>query len=487
MGVIWGPVVLALTAVVLVIASRGSGAGMVLYAFGVGASLFALRSPAQGVVAILAVASVDGILKGVLPGWYTLLLKDVVMWLAVFRWLALRRYQAAANVGSLRVTVLAIVFILWVCAEAANVFAGSLLVSLAGIRSWVGWMPVFLLAYEGFRDRKEILSVAYSVVVLAGFVGAYGVVQQMIGMDHLLAVSHHFSYIEKFGLGVPGKYRVISTMPHPGMFGHYMATALPIALAFVLMPGLSMRHRLTAGLAAAAIAGGAIASGGRLAFGALLTSALLLLLLARNAKMIVFGGLVAAVIAVAVVRMVSPDALRRSSSVFDWATTIDRITYPLKKGWRAISEHPLGTGVATGVGVGRALALLGGKARIRGSRVGSGMVEGEFGRAFRELGVPGGLLFVWLVGTVMIGSLAVHRRMRDPAMRAFAAGLTAAIISVVLGLLVGPALYLMPMAAIFWIAYASVLRIGAEEQAQASEAQAAADQAQMQRGTAVGR
>ncbi len=455
----WLPVLAAASATAAIIGFRGANAAVILYVLGAATVLMALGSPALGLSTLLAVASIDGITKGVLPGWFTLLYKDVILWICVFRWLVTRRHAAAANIAELRVTILLIIFILWVIAEAANVFSAGLLPAAAGVRSWVGWIPVFFVAYEGLRDRRDILSLCYTAVIIAAGVGAYGVVQQAIGMDHLLRVSPHFEYIKRFGSGVPGKYRIISTTPHPGVFGHYMATVLPIALSLVLLPQVRLRQRLVVTVAAVAIVGGAIASGGRLALASLLTSALLLLLLARNIRALAVGSVVTLIVAFGAIRIVSPEALERPARLFNWSESIDRVVFPLRAGWRAVMKHPLGTGVATGVGLGRALQLLGGRPAVRIAPVAVGMVEGEFGRAFRELGIPGGLLFVALIVYIFASAFSVHRRLRDSRLRFTTGGLLAAMVAVALGLLVGPALYLMPTAAIFWIAYASILRL----------------------------
>ncbi|MCD6351492.1 MAG: hypothetical protein J7M26_05185 [Armatimonadetes bacterium] len=452
-----GPVVWGAAAVAAIILSRGKLTDIALPAFAFYAILVALGPPVPAMVMLIVVSSLDGIFKGVATGWFTLLFKDVILWLAVLRWAALRKHGQYAEVP--RVTVVAIMaaFVLWVCAEGINVFTLSWLVALAGIRAWAGWMPTFFVAYEGIRKRRDVAVLWLTLVFAAGLTGAYGTVQQAIGYDHLLRVSPAFAYVEHTKLSGGATYRAMSTLPYPGMFGHYMATVLPLGLAFFLAPLLPLRLRWLSALAVLGMAGGALASGGRLAAASAMTCALLFLLLSRQARVVFVGLLVAVLLTSVAVKLVAPTAVTRVSHVFDMAVTLDRVIHPFRQGFRAISEHPLGTGVATGVGLGRAARLLG--TRVKIEQEAGGMIEGDFGRAFRELGLPGGFLFLCLVGHVLSRGMAVHRRMRHPGWRVVSAALVAVLISEALGLLVGPAFYLMPVAALFWLAYASLLRL----------------------------
>lgn len=450
------PVVAGAAAFLAGIAGGGGVATVAVNAFGIVAMLVALGPPVGAVAMLIVVASLDGFIKGIAPGWFTLLLKDIVLWLAVFRWMLLRRMGDYAGAPTPAMTAMLAAFVLWVFAEAVNVFTVSWLVALAGVRTWVGWVPVFFIAYESIRDRKDMLTLLLTLTITAGLVGAYGMVQQAIGYDHLLRVSGEFWYVERLGI-TGGRYRAMATLPHPGMFGHYMGMALPLALTLALTPLLAAGQRLAAAGAALATAGGALASGGRLAAGAVLTAGVLVLLLVRQARALFIGLLLAGAIGLGAVRLVSPEAVWRATRVFDWSVTIHRIVFPFKKAMQAAMKTPLGTGVATGVGIGRARRLIGDVQIARGA---GGMVENEFGRAFRELGIPGGALFTFMVLFIVLGALRIHISVRDPAWRYISAGLTAMLVAEVLGLLVGPAFYLMPVAALFWIAYASILRLG---------------------------
>lgn len=449
------PILGALVAVLAIILSKGALVSVVLWGLAILALIMAIGPPVPAMVMLIVVSSLDGILKGVATGWLTLLFKDIVLWLAVIRWLGMRQTGLYAKVPRVSTIYLMLVFVLWVCAEGVSIFSTSWVAALAGIRTWVGWMPAFFVAYEGIREHRDVTVLWLGIVVTAGLVGAYGVIQQSLGYEHLLAVSSGFSYVDRTQLGA-GSYRAISTLSHPGIFGHFMATVLPVGLAFFLASLLPSRHRLLSGLAALGMAGGALASGGRLAMASLLTCGVLFVLLSRQARVVLVGIIVLAVVGAAAVHLVAPQAVRRVSSLFQLGATLQRVVHPLRQGWRAIREHPLGTGVATGVGIGRAARFLGG---IEIQSEASGMIEGDYGRAFRELGLPGGLLFLYLVGHVLWRGLVLQRRVQHRGWRVVSAALFAVLFSEALGLTVGPSFYLMPVAGLFWLAYASLLRL----------------------------
>jgi len=442
-------------AVVAIILSKGALVSVALWGFATFALVLAIGPPIPAMVMLIVVSSLDGIFKGVATGWFTLLFKDIVLWLAVIRWLGMRQAGLYAKVPRVSSIYLMVVFVLWVCAEGVSIFSTSWLAAFAGIRTWVGWMPAFFVAYEGIRERRDVALLWLSIVVTAGLVGLYGVVQQSLGYGHLLAISSGFSYVDRTRLG-GGSYRAISTLAHPGIFGHFMATVLPVGLAFFLARLLPSRHRLLSGAAALGMAGGALASGGRLATASLLTCGVLFILLSRQARAVFIGIIVFAAVGVIAVHLVAPQSVRRVSSLFQLDATLDRVVHPLRQGWRAIREHPFGTGVATGVGIGRAARFLGG---VEIQVEASGMIEGDYGRAFRELGLPGGLLFLYLVGHVLWRGLVLQRRIQHRGWRVVSAALFAVLFSEVLGLAVGPSFYLMPVAGLFWLAYASLLRL----------------------------
>lgn len=442
--------------------SQGEAAQAVLVIYAVLAGIIALMSSVGGLAMLIMVASIDGISKGVLPGWFTLLFKDVILWLCIFRWAANRMKGIPSEAARLPTTLVLVVFVLCVLVEAANVTTRSPLVAAAGVRSWLGWIPVFVLAYDDVKDRKQILVLFVTMVFGAAVAGLYGAIQQQIGYEHLLRISTNFRYTERLGIMGGNVYRAMGTLPHPGMFGHYMATMMPMALALALAPMLNARTRLWCLVSVAMITAGAVASGGRLAAATLMTASLVVILVARQTKMVFVGGAVLVLLGLVVYQISSPESVGRMSTVFQGESTLDRMLTPLSRGWQSAVQNPLGQGVATGFAMGRAAALFG-AGTLEIDRSAGGMVEGEFGRAFRELGFPGGFLLIYLVAHMLIKGFVALSRVQPREWRYVSAGLYGVMVSGVLGFMVGPALYLMPVAALLWLAYAGLLRLAEPE------------------------
>ena len=463
------PLLITAGAVAAVFATSGQAAQVALWALAVAAVVLALVSSVEGLAMLMLVSAIDGISKGVLPGWFTLLLKDVVLWACLLRWLFLQLQGFRSEALRTRTALYLFLFSAWVLLETANVATGSALAALAGLRSWIGWLPVFFLAYDALRHRSQILPFLITMVLAAALVGLYGVIQQQIGYDHLLRISRNFEYVQRLGI-VEGVYRSMSTLPHPGIFGHYMATMLPMALALGLASFLPVSVRAMSLAATVLIAAGAISSGGRLAAAAMLSTAVLVFLLARHARTVLSGAILLTILGYAALRLAAPQAVERISWLFEPTWTLNRILTPLSRGWQSALRHPLGVGVATGIGIGRAAGLLGGGATV--SDIAAGVVEGEFGRAFRELGFPGGFLLIALCLHALRAGFGALAATRPAEYRFLTAGLFAMVFSEILGLFVGPAFYLMPVAGLFWVALASLIRIGRNEDLAAAPAAA---------------
>ena len=437
------PLVLTWATVLLIFASGGSAAEAVLITYALIAAIMALTSSMAGLAMLVLVASIDGISKGVLPGWFTLLFKDVILWLLIFRWAANRMKGNKSEAAKLPTMYVLIVFVLWVFVEAANVTTRSPLIALAGLRSWLGWFPVFILAYDDVKTRREILILFVTVVIGAAGTGLYGAIQQHIGYGHLVAISKNFQYTERLGIS-GGVSRAMSTLPHPGMFGHYMATMIPMALAMVMAPVVKPRVRLICLVAALCITAGAVASGGRLAAATLMASTFVMLLATRQAKTLIVGGVLIALMAVVISLVAAPESVGRMSTVMSGQGTLARMLTPMSRGWQVALENPFGVGIATGFAFGRAAALLGGSAGLGGEggsleldRAARGMVEGEFGRAFKELGFPGGFLLIFLVVHLIIKGWIACGKIRPPEWRYVGAGMFGVMCAGIFGLFVG--------------------------------------------------
>jgi hypothetical protein len=147
---------------------------------------------------------------------------------------------------------------------------------------------------------------------------------------------------------------------------------------------------------------------------------------------------------------------RYSQSRLNIPAIVDRAIEPLGTGFAMLSKYPLGTGVASGAGAGRAYGMIEEEMSVKGET--AVMIENEFGRAMKELGLPGFGLFIWLLWRAMTSAatgLSGGNR-RDGLL---AAGLVAGAINLSIQLMVGSALYLAPAGTYFWLSCALASRM----------------------------
>ncbi len=460
--IMYAPLVAGFLTFTLIFASHGSAFALALALLLITCIWAALRSISAGLVALLTVSCLDGLIKGVHTSWMTLLLKDIVLFACLARWAFNWALGYRPEVFRHRLYILITLFVLWVFGQLANTTTVSIPVALAGVRCWTIWLFIFVVAYDGLRTREDIYRFWTAATIAAVATGLYGVYQYQNGFDHLLRVAPGLTgLVQRFALA-GGRVRAMSTLPHPGIFGHFMGCILPVAVALALQ----LRRPLcfiAVPAAVAAVAAGALSSGGRLAAASSVIGLLCLGLVVRRFTSFSLVAGMFALIFYAVGTTLAPEALHRIQSMMGVRIIIWRTWGTFKQGIWAALNAPLGDGVASGVGVGRASALLG--ERMRLAETASGMhwfIENEFGRAFQELGIPGGLLFMLLVFTALGYTLAGAIRLRGmPQDSLLSAGIFACTVAVASGLATGSALYLMPMPLLFWAGTASNMRLAA--------------------------
>lgn len=413
-------------------------------------------SAEANLVVYLIVGCTDGLLKGWLPGWGSIVLKDVVLALAFLRWF----WYGIVGVprGSLHhpVAFPMVVFSLYCCAQMFNSETASWLLALAGVRTWIGGLPLFFILYDTLETRRQANRLLTAALVMSVVTSVYGVIQHRIGFGHLFALSPGFSFYSKFGEGET--LRAASSYVGPGAFGGAMAIIILLALglAFSLRAGSPMQlvYLLAAGICAVGMG----ASGSR---GPLLEVSIgvaILILLTRRVAIILGLALLVAVVAWQI--NLHSGALvgqRWGSARMSTEVVTSRSMSPLVAGWLSMVEYPLGTGVASGVGTGRVGAEGLMAQPIYASATAAGFVENEYGRAMKELGIPGFLLFVWLLWRACSSAYRGYKDTNGPP-RALEAALVGSLVATCAGLGIGAALYPGTGAFYFWMACAVASR-----------------------------
>jgi len=431
--------------------------------FGVVVTVLAFYKMEWAILGLVVMSSFDGFLKPLFAERFSLFLKDYFIFLAMVRWLwGLLSGESRPSVRTL-LGAPALIFAGYVVAQIANPNSQGLALSLAGIRAWLLWLPVFFIAYDYLESRRQ-LERLWQVAMLAGVVtGAYGIVQYFIGFNHLFRLSQEFGYYAKMAYTAGGGERVLrvfSTMVHPGAFGSAMGcmTLVASGLAF---SARSHGWRVVALACVPVLAAALFLSGARAAMlGTGLGLVVFIVLSRRPALLIVAGVLVLGGFWQSW-RLTSGGLEDRVESL-TWEYVSERASHPFEMGLEVAAQHPFGLGVSYGSGVSRTQA----HNRRPDDQTKTVFIENDFGRALAELGI-GAVLYVVLLIAAAAGGCRAQQRLRTPANATLAAALLGAAASIAVTLPVGAALYVAPGGLYFWLAVASVMRLPDIEKASA--------------------
>ena len=415
----------------------------------------ALASTEAALYALIAVACFDGLIKGLHPSMVTMFLKDAFLAIALLHWVwdGVNR-SPRASLGH-PVAVPAVLFSLYCAAQMFNSENISWMLALAGLRSWVVWIPVFFIAYDTIRTRAQFERLVLFVAIISAGTGVYGIIQHRIGFEHLYRLSSNFGFYTKFAHGAA--VRAPGTYVHPGTSGSAMSFAAMLCAGTALASrAFSLRQILL--LAAAPVCLVAlVASGSRAPLVGVAIGTVLFLLLTRRPHLLL------ALVLVGIIgfwqsekyvgRMMSS---RYSKSRLNMTVIWGRATGPFRTGFDMLAKYPLGAGVATGVGAGRAVFLIDEPMYVKDET--AVFVENELGRAMKELGLPGLALLVWLLWRAIASGFTGWRTStgRD---QWLVSGLMAGAVNLAVQLMVGSALYLAPGGPYFWIACALASRV----------------------------
>jgi hypothetical protein len=445
--------------------ARQSWVLVAVICFGAAVTLLAVARMEWAILGLVAMANFDGFLKPLFAERFGLFLKDYFILLALIRWLwGLLTGEDRSSVRT-GIAIPAALFMGYVISEVANPNAGSVLASLAGMRAWVMWIPLFFVAYDFLRSRVEVERLWAFATAISLVVAAYGIVQYFIGFGHLYRLSQQFRVYAASGYYTTEGTRVIrvfSTMVHPGVFGASMAFMV-LAASGLAFTARRPAVRVFAVACLPVLAIGLFLSGARTAIVGLGLGAVLFLLLARRPILWVLAA-VAVLVGAWQAMHLTGGALGERMATLTPESAWARSGMPLSQGFDLAWQHPFGTGVASGVGVGGF--------GLSPEKYNEMFLENDIGRAFGELGV-GALLYVGLLVAAAIASLRAYARLGDRPASVLAAALIGALAVIGVGLSSGSALYLAPGAPYFWLALATVLRLPdleAEEAARGNEA-----------------
>lgn len=416
-----------------------------------------------GILVLIFVACTDGLLKGISPGWHTQVLKDYFLAISVLRWIWL------SVLGSRRMSVqqpmvpALLAFAGWCAVQIFNARTQSYMLALAGFRAWVIWIVIFFLTYDYLRTRRQVERLVVFITVLLIPISIYAIVQYDIGYEHLYRLGPGFEEYERFSYvtvaeGYQAELRPPSTMVQPHNLAAAMSCVLLLAAAAIFYFRAQRAYQIVALASLPLFVAAMLITGTRTAVAGTAVGVLAVLLLIRRPTMAVVFALVAILGATQVDRLTGGKAVERLSML---------VTEPMRARNRVLGQwykavdyartHPLGSGVGTGVGAGR--LIWAGIPRAAWGLQPPPWAENEFGRALIELGVPGLLIYLWMLYAVMRAMVRSYVRLREPRDRWLAAGMIGACVGVLTRLLVGSALYSWPEAIFFWIFVAAAARL----------------------------
>jgi len=462
-----------IAAVVLVLIGQVGGFDMAVFvALATVLTVAAFVSLEFGIMALIVAASLDGFLKGLSPGWHTQLLKDYILGICMLRWAWLSVLGHRRRSAQHPLAIPIILFAVWCGVQFLNSRNPNTIMTIADLRSWIIWLPTFFLAYDCIRTRRQVERFVIFIFVVMTPLAIYGIVQYQIGLDHLYRLGPGFNVYLKSQYATPA-YEIELRPPSTMISPHSLAAACVMLICL----GIGAAAYFHGRRAVQALVAGAMPFLGiallmtavRNAYGSAAAAIVVLLALIRRPDLVILVAIIGGVAFLQVNQLTGGKALDRLNTIVTQPEyTHRRIIQPWRTALHWAGKYPLGGGLSSGVGRGRLLWGVGGRSTLDPEHR-TPWAENEYARALIELGIPGFLLFVWMLISVTRHVFRAYRVVEDRRDRWLIAGIFAAVTSMLLRLLVGSALYGWPEAIIFWCYVAIALRlpeIEAEERRQ---------------------
>lgn len=415
---------------------------------------------------LLLLGLTEGIYKTMAPSLFTLAAKDAMLVMILVRLLYGSIRSRDFSWIKQRLSAPAVLLTGYVTALGAAPSTSSPALALAGIRSWLLWLPLYYPAWVIFDSRRKILRLLHIMCAVSVPICLYGIYQRQAGYAHLQAVEELYRH----SLWYTG--RALSVFNSPHLFGSFAALVVLVSLGLSFYHRKSSHRLLFIGCAVLA-AGGVMAADVRGAFLGLAFGVVMFLILARRKTAI---AVVVAIVALLSWNYVAPEDTEGTSKIRDQTSlqiVTSRVMMPLERALEQVTEYPLGYGVATGAGTGRIFGHLRSRAAPRDIT----WVENEFGRALVEIGLPGFFFYIWLLWTATRSAIRATRTTKHDRDHYVMLGMTCGMLLVLLKLATGGALYDAAAGIYFWVFAAATTRLAelaADEQA---EAEGAVDEA----------
>jgi hypothetical protein len=368
----------------------------------------------------------------------------------------LRLAVGKSKVGVPPLSLWVVGFVAFVLADALNPHTISFLKALGGWRQQLEWVPFFFFGYMMMRSKQRFrqLFILLGVIALAN--GLVGTVQARLTPSQLASWGPGYHELVKGGEGngitgrtysVNGEARARPPAlgSDSGFGGGVGSLALPCLLA--LLAASPTRRRWLVGLlcmgAVLGIATAASRTSVVVGVIGMLSFAGLSLLGGLKVSRTLLGVLVTALIVIVVGSVL---IAANGNGIFARQETLTSVSRAEETGGNSkqqtLGEIPtdlIHAPLGYGLGIAGAVSGFGGKApaHFEGTRV---MGGSAYSLLMKEVGAPGLLLWVGLTVNVLLLAVRWLRRIADPELRTYLAGLIAGYVAITVEGLSGPTL-----------------------------------------------
>lgn len=390
--------------------------------------------------------------------WPSLLFKDFIfvipLYVAFFSRTMLHRETLAGFPSSIAYLMVCLAALAAV--QAGNSHVANMTMALIGIKVWLFYLPICLVAYA-FADSAERIITLFRLIVALSFAPATVALMQLALARHLgyhaamqmsygtaaFQVTQGYSqfHVEQGGFG-----RIPSLFTFPAQYFGYSLTVLPPS--YVLLRADPSLHWRRAGVLALVLAAvGTCISGAREAYIFAPLTLGLMLILDRGLSGLFMGVVALPLLMWTAVTVIAGTAVwAMYGLVFD---LLSHYTSAVAYGGivKALQTAPLGMG--TGTNTGPARYAVGDPSTFIG-------IENYYAKTIVELGVPGLLIVAGLFLAIMFVGFRTRQKIADPGLRNCSSALLAFTVIMFLNSFKGWQIDLDPVNVYYWL-FAGIL------------------------------
>ena len=276
---------------------------------------------------------------------------------------------------------------------------------VGGARWWLAFIPLFLVGEDVLDTARRFDLFCRIFLVLAGATAAYGIVQYVVGFEHLYALSDNFrgdvEWGTWYGVDAPRnlRVRVFSTFDFATTFAAMLRAACIIAAAY-LARAEKTRHLVGFAVLLGTCFSALLLTGTRAAYVPLIVGLATYAALEPRRKKLA-GAAVALAVGFVVVMALSSNVYlyRITLLATDYRYTVGRVFWDWEKALSLVRDFPFGLGISTSAKTGKYIDSV---MMTAGWQPTYRFIEQGFGQALVSLGWPGLALFAAMFATVLV-------------------------------------------------------------------------------------